>query len=205
MENKQTEEQNNQNVSENAKFSENYEEYNDMPPLVCDTEEEHNLEKLDKKTDNLEKEKSEMKETTNEVKETTNDDDDNDDDDNDDNNDDNEEKSNFLEYINHMLETSQKNHVKNMNEMLFDNFKEKETYILTVNNEAICCSNYFESLQKYSDNLIKETVSKYMDNNNVYVSNNGDGVQTVTVSYKNSIWPLERCVGKFVIKKIMCV
>jgi hypothetical protein len=41
-----------------------------------------------------------------------------------------------------------------------------------------------------------------MDANNVYVSNNGVGDHTVSLMYKNSLWPVEKCVGRFVIKKV---
>ena len=55
------------------------------------------------------------------------------------------------------------------------------------------------------DILIKETVAKYMESNNVYVSNNGVGDYTVSILYKNSIWPVEKCIGRFLINKVKYV
>ena len=55
------------------------------------------------------------------------------------------------------------------------------------------------------DILIKETVAKYMESNNVYVSNNGAGDYTVSILYKNSIWPVEKCIGRFLINKVKYV
>ena len=78
-------------------------------------------------------------------------------------------------------------------------------YVLSVDNISICCSQSFETLQEKMDILIKEIVSKYMESNNVYVSNNGDSDYTVSIIYKNSIWPVEKCVGRFVINKVKCV
>lgn len=79
------------------------------------------------------------------------------------------------------------------------------SYVLMIDSMPICCSNSFKTLQDHCDDLIKQTVAKYMNNNNVYVSNNGLGDYSVTVSYKNSIWPIEQCVGRFTINKVKYV
>ena len=78
----------------------------------------------------------------------------------------------------------------------------KLDYVLCLDDIPLCSSNSFKNLQQHSDNLIKDMVAKYMDTNNVYVSNNGVGDYSVSVRYKNSIWPVEKCVGRFVIQKI---
>jgi hypothetical protein len=42
----------------------------------------------------------------------------------------------------------------------------------------------------------------YVENNNIYVTNNEYGQYKLSVKDKNSIWPIERSLGNFVINKV---
>jgi hypothetical protein len=93
-----------------------------------------------------------------------------------------------------------------LNELTTNDFdNDNDSYVLSFDGIPICCSSHFDALQKKSDELIKETVAKYMDSNNVYVSNNGKGDYSISVLQKNSIWPVEKCVGRFIISKVKYV
>jgi len=78
----------------------------------------------------------------------------------------------------------------------------KYTYVLTVDNIPIFCSNSFALLEKKSEDFIKKISIKYMDSSNVYVSNNDVGDYTVSILSKNSIWKIEETIANIKISKV---
>jgi TATA-binding protein-associated factor Taf7 len=170
-------------------------EYDDMPPLI---EEEDNkyleieelISMMKKFLIQENKDKNEDENENEEEDENENEDeneDENENEDEDENEDENEDE------LDKELE-------EELNEL---NYKNSDmSYVLCLDGNPVSCSNSFKNLQNFCNTLIQETVVKYMDNNNVYVSNNGEGDFSVSVLYKNLLWPIEKCVARFVIKKV---
>ena len=79
--------------------------------------------------------------------------------------------------------------------------EDNHMYVLSLDNIPIGCGS-FEALDNNAQELIKKMAINYMDNNNIYVSNNKAGEYNLSITYKNSIWPVEKSLGNFVINKV---
>ena len=83
-----------------------------------------------------------------------------------------------------------------------DSEEEKTIYSLNIDDITVACSKSFSALNSKMDDIIREYTVKYMENNNIYVSNNSVGNCNVSIIPKNSVWPIEKNIGNFSIKKI---